>query len=46
MKKKYIEPMMQIRKYAFLNSSITTSDPSINEKNDLNKDDSKGDYFE
>lgn len=46
MKKNYTEPMIQIRKYTFSNSSITTSDPSVNEKNDLNKDDSKGDYFE
>ena len=46
MKKNYTEPMIQIRKYAFLNSSITTSNPTKKEKNDLNKDDSKGDYFE
>lgn len=45
-KKYYTEPQLEIRKYAFSNSSITTSDPANNGNNDLNKDDSKGDYFE
>lgn len=39
MKKYYSEPELEIRTYKMSAESVTTSDPQINEKNDLNKDD-------
>ena len=39
MKKFYAEPQIELRKYKLNSGSVTTSDPSANGKNDLNKDD-------
>lgn len=46
MKKMYSQPEIEIRKYAVSSNGVTTSNPSANEKNDLNRDDGNGDYFE
>lgn len=46
MKKMYSQPEIEIRKYAVSSNGVTTSEPSANEKNDLNRDDGNGDYFE
>lgn len=46
MKKMYSQPEIEIRKYAVSSNGVTTSNPSTNEKNDLNRDDGNGDYFE
>ena len=45
MKKMYSQPEIEIRKYAVSSNGVTTSNPSANEKNDLNRDDGNGDYF-
>lgn len=39
MKKFYSEPELEIRKYSLTGSTITTSIPEQNGKNDFNKDD-------
>lgn len=46
MKKNYIEPQLEIRKYALNSNGVTTSTFDSNSKNDLNRDNSNGDYFE
>ncbi len=46
MKKMYSQPEIEIRKYAVSSNGVTTSTFDSNSKNDLNRDDSNGDYFE
>lgn len=44
MKKYYSQPELEIRRYKILSDVVTASNPEINDKNDLNKDD-EVDYF-
>lgn len=39
MKKVYFDPEVTVRKYTLCADSVTTSDPTNNGKNDLNRDD-------